>query len=144
MRAARAGSADDAVLARALGEQRVLLTFDKDFGALVVRAGMAASCGVVLFRMRAIEPDALASWVLSSLDSRSDWSGSFAVVEVARVRLRRLPPVRYHGVLAPAARQLSNRHPCLLRHAFAPALQGQLSWARRHQCVRLGVALARF
>ncbi len=85
------GSPDDAVLARALGEQRVLLTFDKDFGALVFRSGTRASCGVVLFRMRPIEPDALARWVVSALDGRSDWSGHFAVIEAARVRVRRLP-----------------------------------------------------
>jgi predicted nuclease of predicted toxin-antitoxin system len=40
------GSSDEAVLARAVRDERVLLTFDKDFGALVFLRGAAASRGV--------------------------------------------------------------------------------------------------
>ncbi|MBI2437584.1 MAG: DUF5615 family PIN-like protein [Lentisphaerae bacterium] len=43
------GSADDYVLARSAREQRLLLTFDKDFGELVWRGGQDASAGAVLF-----------------------------------------------------------------------------------------------
>ena len=46
------GSGDDAVLAKAQSEARVLITFDKDFGELVFRRGKAASRGIVLFRLR--------------------------------------------------------------------------------------------
>src|SRR5207302_10430940 len=45
------GSGDDAVLAKAQSEARVLITFDKDFGELVFRRGKAASHGIVLFRL---------------------------------------------------------------------------------------------
>lgn len=42
------GSSDDAVLALAADEQRVLLKFDKDFGELAFRRGLSSRHGVVL------------------------------------------------------------------------------------------------
>jgi predicted nuclease of predicted toxin-antitoxin system len=89
------GSADDAVLERALRDGRLLLTFDKDFGALVFRRGAMASQGIVLFRV-VLPPDALARLIVDTLQSRSDWEGAFSVVEAARVRMRRLPASRRH------------------------------------------------
>src|SRR2546428_4038205 len=44
------GDPDERVLARALAEGRVLVTFDKDFGELVFRRGRDASRGVILLR----------------------------------------------------------------------------------------------
>lgn len=85
------GSSDDEVLAHAFRETRVLLTFDKDFGALVFRKGAAASRGVVLFRIQLTPPDELAGRVVKALVTRADWEGYFAVVEPGRVRMRRLP-----------------------------------------------------
>ena len=41
---------DREVLARAVADQRVLLTFDKDFGELGFRIGLPATCGLVVFR----------------------------------------------------------------------------------------------
>lgn len=41
---------DRAVLARALNEERVFLTFDKDFGELAWKERLPAQCGVILFR----------------------------------------------------------------------------------------------
>ncbi|MGH8644726.1 MAG: DUF5615 family PIN-like protein [Gammaproteobacteria bacterium] len=38
------------MLARAVRENRILLTFDKDFGEIAWGAGLPASCGIVLFR----------------------------------------------------------------------------------------------
>ena len=43
------GSSDQEVLARAMREHRVLVTFDKDFGELAWKAGLPAECGIVLF-----------------------------------------------------------------------------------------------
>jgi predicted nuclease of predicted toxin-antitoxin system len=83
------GSEDEAVLERAVRERRILLTFDKDFGALVFRRGAAASKGVVLFRV-VLLPDQMARFVVDTLESRADWEGAFSTVELARVRMRRL------------------------------------------------------
>jgi predicted nuclease of predicted toxin-antitoxin system len=44
-------AADDAVLARAQSEQRLVITHDKDFGELAFRYGLPAECGVLLIRL---------------------------------------------------------------------------------------------
>jgi predicted nuclease of predicted toxin-antitoxin system len=84
------GATDDAVLELARVGTRVLLTFDKDFGELVMRRGAEASCGVVLVRLPLLRPGALTEIIVASLASRSDWSGCFSVVETDRIRIRRL------------------------------------------------------
>lgn len=87
-----AGASDEAVLVRARNEDRVLVTFDKDFGELVLKRGIRASPGIVLFRTRLDSPAELARRVTSVLASRGDWAGNFSVVEDDRVRMRVLPP----------------------------------------------------
>jgi predicted nuclease of predicted toxin-antitoxin system len=85
------GIADGSVLAWSLREERVLLTFDKDFGELVFRKGRQASCGVVLFRLPDMSPAQLGPFILSVLNTDHPWEGRFAVVEEDRVRIRELP-----------------------------------------------------
>lgn len=50
IRAETPGTDDQAVLARAIQEQRILLTFDKDFGELAFRFGLPSTCGIILAR----------------------------------------------------------------------------------------------
>jgi predicted nuclease of predicted toxin-antitoxin system len=91
IREAAPGSADAEVLSRAQAEERLLLTFDKDFGELVFRLGARASCGVVLFRIS--QPSALetAERVCAILASRTDWERHYSVVDDSTVRMRALP-----------------------------------------------------
>ena len=51
IRTAAPRSKDEEILAWAVREERVLLTFDKDFGELAWRIGMPSASGVVLFRI---------------------------------------------------------------------------------------------
>jgi predicted nuclease of predicted toxin-antitoxin system len=85
------GSKDRDVLQRAEGQQRVLLTFDKDFGDLAFHFGLPATCGIVLFRLQASSSSTLATLVATALQSRTDWAGQFSVVEAGRIRMRTLP-----------------------------------------------------
>src|SRR5436309_1024229 len=85
------GSKDAEVLRRAVTENRVLLTFDKDFGDLAFQFGLPATCGIVLFRLQASSSAALATLVVTALQSRTDWAGQFSVVEAGRIRMRPLP-----------------------------------------------------
>jgi len=85
------GSKDPDILKRSVAENRVLLTFDKDFGDLAFRFGLPATCGIVLFRLEAVSSAALAVKVLAAIQSRSDWAGQFSVVEPGRIRIRALP-----------------------------------------------------
>ena len=45
------GATDEQVIQAAQTEERILLTFDKDFGELAFRSGLRADCGVILFRL---------------------------------------------------------------------------------------------
>ena len=90
IRADAPGSSDDVVLARSQSEGRILLTFDKDFGALAFHARLPAECGVILFRIAKPSAAEVAAAVLEAVRSRDDWTGHFAVVERERIRLRRL------------------------------------------------------
>ena len=85
------GTSDEAILARAVSDQRLLITCDKDFGELVFRRGLAASCGVVLFRIAASSSEALAEKIAEVLNSREDWIGQFSVVDDRRIRMTPFP-----------------------------------------------------
>jgi predicted nuclease of predicted toxin-antitoxin system len=87
VRADAPGSSDEANLARAASEQRLLITLDKDFGELVFHRGLAASCGVVLFRISAATSSAVAERIAGTLDSRTDWANHFSVVDDRRIRI---------------------------------------------------------
>jgi predicted nuclease of predicted toxin-antitoxin system len=81
------GSNDRAVLSRAVSENRILLTFDKDFGELAFREKLPISCGVVLFRISPRSPLHVAHAAVTILESRSDWEGHFAVIQEHRIRM---------------------------------------------------------
>jgi len=83
------GCADRDVLARAQREQRVLATFDKDFGELAVRSRMPADCGILLLRLTGT-PEQVVELGLAAIEGRSDWSGHFAVVTNDRIRMRKM------------------------------------------------------
>jgi predicted nuclease of predicted toxin-antitoxin system len=89
-----AGQSDEAILSRAQTEGRVVLTFDKDFGDLAFRWGLPAACGVILFRISMVSPEAVAQRAVAELAARTDWLGKFGVIEEHRVRIRPLPPAR--------------------------------------------------
>ena len=91
IRTAAPGSSDPVVLARAQGENRILITFDKDFGELAFRSRLPASSGIILFRISAPSAHYIAEVVTGVLDSRADWTGHFSVVDDRRVRMIRLP-----------------------------------------------------
>jgi predicted nuclease of predicted toxin-antitoxin system len=85
------GAGDDEILERSRREERVLLTFDKDFGELAFRAGLPATCGIVLLRLRMPKSIADAVAIADRVSARDDWKGWFSVVEPGRIRRRDLP-----------------------------------------------------
>jgi predicted nuclease of predicted toxin-antitoxin system len=85
------GAPDAEVLARAVREDRVLLTFDKDFGELAWHARLPAQCGIVLFRLPMPPATDAGAFFARVLSSRQDWAGHFSVIEPNRVRMRALP-----------------------------------------------------
>jgi predicted nuclease of predicted toxin-antitoxin system len=82
------GMSDPDVLAWAIRESRVLLTFDKDFGELAWAARLPPMCGIILFRTPTPRPGATHSRLAAVIASRDDWASHFSVVEPGRVRMR--------------------------------------------------------
>ena len=74
-----------------MSENRILLTFDKDFGELAWREGLPVTCGVILFRLPMPPPAAAGRTIAEIVSGRDDWPGHFAVIEPGRIRMRPLP-----------------------------------------------------
>ena len=85
------GAEDREVLAKAQEEDRLVVTFDKDFGELAYRFGLPSSSGVILFRLSGSDPEIDNARALTALESGLDWVGCFAVVTNDRIRVRPLP-----------------------------------------------------
>jgi len=85
------GSKDEQVLARAHQEDRILVTFDKDFGELAFRSKLSSAGGIILFRITAISSQHIAQVAVQALTSRTDWAGHFSVIEDQRIRMTQLP-----------------------------------------------------
>jgi predicted nuclease of predicted toxin-antitoxin system len=62
------GSSDKHVLEMAQAEQRIVLTFDKDFGELAFHRGLPATCGVVLFRVSTRSPTQTTATILKVIE----------------------------------------------------------------------------
>jgi predicted nuclease of predicted toxin-antitoxin system len=84
------GVPDEDVAKLCAGQQRILLTFDKDFGELVFLRGLSTGSGVVLFRITPASPDDAAEMALALVQSQPDLAGSFCVVTRDRIRIRPL------------------------------------------------------
>lgn len=84
------GASDSDVLSWAAREERVLITFDKDFGEVARSASLPVTCGVVLFRIPMPLSGDVGVRLAEALTSRDDWVGHFSVIEPGRVRMRTL------------------------------------------------------
>lgn len=86
------GIEDREVLAWAASEERVILTFDRDYGELVYRLDLKPPSGVLYFRYQPLSPLEPAQQILMMLqEGRLEFNGRFTVVERQQVRQRPLP-----------------------------------------------------
>lgn len=82
--------ADDALLAKAVAEGRLLVTSDKDFGELVFRLGKIND-GVVLIRLSGLSTELKARLVVEAISTRSgELARAFSVLSPGMLRIR--PP----------------------------------------------------
>ncbi len=84
------GISDEAVIELAAAEERIIVTFDKDFGELVIARGALNPPGIVLYRISMESPAAVAATISATLASRNDWPGHLAVIDDTRIRMRPL------------------------------------------------------
>lgn len=87
-----AGAPDEQVLAKAVAEDRVLLSADTDFGEILARSG-AETPSVMLFRRSDRSAASLGSVLVANLaDVEGDLvKGAFVVITEERMRIRPLP-----------------------------------------------------
>lgn len=91
IKVANPGASDTEVLARAMHEERVLLTFDKDFGELASQTAPSPKSGVVLLRTPPPKTGDGIKRLVDLISARTDWIGHFSIIEPGRVRMRPLP-----------------------------------------------------
>ena len=84
---------DTAIFEKAINEDRVLLTFDLDFGEIAALSGGQRKIGIVLFRLKNCRPDYVNQRLAAVLAKVADLlgHGSLVIVEDSRYRVRPLP-----------------------------------------------------
>jgi predicted nuclease of predicted toxin-antitoxin system len=86
------GIEDPEVLTRAVDEQRVILTFDRDYGELIYRFRLPAPEGVIYLRFRPHTPEEPAAILLNLFQTdRLQIEGWFTILERDRIRQHPLP-----------------------------------------------------
>jgi predicted nuclease of predicted toxin-antitoxin system len=78
---------DRNILHRAQEENRIVITFDKDFGELAFRSKLPAQSGVILFRITPTSPQYVAQVAVHAFASQNNWAGHFSVIEENRIRM---------------------------------------------------------
>ena len=84
------GLSDEEVAELCDRDERVLLTFDKDFGELVFRQGLRAGSAIVLFRLVPESPAEVHAILRSLVETGVLVAGVFCVVTRERIRTRQL------------------------------------------------------
>ncbi len=84
------GAADETLLARAHTEQRLIVTFDRDFGDLAARRGKSATSGILLLRLVPSSVDEVTR-ILIELLARSDVTLAGRLTVLDRTHLRQRP-----------------------------------------------------
>jgi len=86
------GVKDESVLSRAHAEQRIILTFDRDYGELIYQRRLPAPAGVAYFRFAPTTPEEPAERFIELLEvGHITLEGQFAVIGRGWVRQRPLP-----------------------------------------------------
>ncbi|MGD9727664.1 MAG: DUF5615 family PIN-like protein [Nitrospiraceae bacterium] len=88
-----AGSPDLEILQAALQQNRVVLTFDHDFGELVFHHRQPPPPGVVLFRLGGLSTDALFTFIRAFFESQPTLRGFFTVASPGRFRQIPITPL---------------------------------------------------
>ncbi|MCC5656038.1 DUF5615 family PIN-like protein [Nostoc sp. XA010] len=86
------GIEDTEVLTRGANEQRVILTFDRDYGELIYRLRLPSPTGVIYLRFRPHTPEEPATLLLNLLEIEGlQFEERFTVLERDQIRQRPLP-----------------------------------------------------
>lgn len=85
------GASDGELMERARSENRIILTFDRDFGELVFRQRRFASRGIVLFRLRQQSPETVLRFLEEFFEASPELQGFLTVASPGQFRRTPLP-----------------------------------------------------
>lgn len=86
------GASDSELLARAVNQERIILTFDRDYGELIYRVRMPSPVGIVYFRYSPATPEEPAQDLIRLLSvEKISLEQLFTVYERTQIRQRSLP-----------------------------------------------------
>lgn len=86
----KSGASDKDILSTADGENRILITEDRDFGEVVVRQRLRV-CGMILLELDRLSNFAEAELVAATISTHANkLAGNLLVIEPGRVRFRPL------------------------------------------------------
>lgn len=88
------GISDEAVMALAHHEQRIVLTFDRDYGELVFRRQLPLPGGVLYLRFLPVSPLEPADYLARLIESGIELEGRFTTGDREQARQR---PLRHGG-----------------------------------------------
>ncbi len=83
-------SSDDQILSLAEAKERIILTFDRDFGQLVYEKKLLTKQGIIYFRLDGLSPVKMGEAVIEALNSGLTFAGYFMVVSRIKIRQTRL------------------------------------------------------
>jgi len=90
IREASPGITDPEIMRIAVEEQRIIVTFDKDFGELAVTGQGQNPPAIILLRISKPSPASTAETISQILSSREDWLGHLTVIDDTHIRMRGL------------------------------------------------------
>ncbi|MEA3369122.1 MAG: DUF5615 family PIN-like protein [Candidatus Ratteibacteria bacterium] len=89
------GAKDPDILKRASKENRVILTFDRDYGELIYRHKLSIPSGIIYFRFNPLTPEEPGEIILKILkQSNISILGKFTVIGRDRIRQRMLHEIK--------------------------------------------------
>ncbi len=84
------GISDSEVLKFDQAEDRILLTFDKDFGELAFVTELPATSGIILFRIQSPSSIEMTEKIITAIELRNNWAGHFSTIDNNKIRMREL------------------------------------------------------
>lgn len=84
------GISDPEVLRFAQSENRILLTFDNDFGELAFVTELPAASGIILFRIQSPSSILLIEKIMTTIELRDNWAVHFSTIDDHKIRMREL------------------------------------------------------
>jgi predicted nuclease of predicted toxin-antitoxin system len=81
---------DEAVILFASMENRIIITFDRDYGELIFKHNLKHSAGVIYLRIQNYQPAEPAEILLNLFKTDLNFEGFFTVISETNIRQRKL------------------------------------------------------